>query len=52
MVTSYNTAPSGATKSGSNTILVILGLAAAIATGYYFLVHKPEEERKQKQQGK
>ncbi len=42
MVT-LHTAQPGA--KGGNTGMIILGLAAAIGLGYYFLVYKPEQEK-------
>lgn len=45
MVTSFNTVASG-TKGGSNTGLIIFGVVAAAALGYYFLVYKPEQDAK------
>ena len=33
-------------KSGSNTALILLGLAAAAGLGYYFFVYKPEQDKK------
>jgi len=38
-----NTAVTG--EKGSNTALIIGGLLAAAALGYYFFVYKPEQEK-------
>lgn len=43
MITTFATTP--ATKSGSNTGLIVLGIAAALGLGYYFLVYKPEQDK-------
>ncbi len=47
MITTFNTTPT--TKSGGNAGLVIALFLAAAATGYYFLVYKPEQDAKLKQ---
>lgn len=50
MVTSFNTAPSGS-KGGSNTGLIIFGVLAVAALGYYFGIYKPEQDAKLQKNG-
>lgn len=47
MITTYNTASSGAKSGSGNTALLVGLLFAGALAGYYFFIHKPEEERKQ-----
>jgi len=42
MITLHTAQPG---DKGGNTGLIILGLLAAAAAGYYFLVYKPEQEK-------
>lgn len=41
MITLHTAQPG---EKGGNTGLIILGLLAAAAAGYYFLVYKPEQD--------
>lgn len=41
MITLHTAQP---TEKGGNTGLILLGIAAAVGLGYYFLVYKPEQE--------
>lgn len=52
MITELST-PSMTPEGGgkNNTGLIVLGVILTLGIGYYFLVHKPAQEEKAKQQG-